>query len=132
MPGGDRTGPYGAGSMTGRGAGFCAGYTVPGYVNPVGGRGFFGLGRGGGRGRGRGYRNMFWATGMPGWIRSYGAPAARPVGTNYDPFPGASISPEQEAEALKNQVQYMQGSIDALNERIRELETSSNKSGEKK
>ncbi|MGI6207796.1 MAG: DUF5320 domain-containing protein, partial [Anaerolineae bacterium] len=40
MPRGDRTGPQGMGPMTGRGAGYCAGYGVPGYANPVGGRGF--------------------------------------------------------------------------------------------
>jgi len=34
MPGGDGTGPMGMGSMTGRAAGFCAGYGVPGFMNP--------------------------------------------------------------------------------------------------
>jgi hypothetical protein len=36
MPFGDGTGPAGAGPMTGRAAGFCAGYPVPGYMNPAG------------------------------------------------------------------------------------------------
>ena len=73
MPRGDGTGPAGMGLMTGRAAGFCAGFPVPGYMNPVLGRaGFygyslpyggraaswfnrgFGFGRGFGRGRGRG------------------------------------------------------------------------------
>jgi len=40
MPFGDGTGPAGMGPMTGRAAGFCAGYPVPGYMNPVGARGF--------------------------------------------------------------------------------------------
>ena len=45
MPFGDGTGPAGAGPMTGRAAGFCAGYPVPGYMNPVAGRsGFYGAG----------------------------------------------------------------------------------------
>jgi len=35
MPFGDATGPAGAGPMTGRAAGFCAGFTMPGYINPV-------------------------------------------------------------------------------------------------
>jgi len=35
MPGGDRTGPIGAGPMTGRGAGYCAGYNMPGIMLPV-------------------------------------------------------------------------------------------------
>ena len=40
MPFGDGTGPVGMGPMTGRAAGFCAGYPVPGYMNPVGARRF--------------------------------------------------------------------------------------------
>ena len=70
MPAGDRTGPMGAGPMTGRRAGYCAGYDVPGYANPGFGRGlgmawrraraWFGGGRaqrrGPGAGRGRGRR----------------------------------------------------------------------------
>jgi len=45
MPRGDRTGPAGLGPMTGRAAGFCAGYPVPGYMNPATGRaGFYGVG----------------------------------------------------------------------------------------
>ena len=45
MPFGNGTGPAGAGPMTGRAAGFCVGYPVPGYMNPVAGRvGFYGAG----------------------------------------------------------------------------------------
>jgi hypothetical protein len=45
MPFGDGTGPAGMGPMTGRAAGFCAGFPVPGYMNPmVGGAGFYGRG----------------------------------------------------------------------------------------
>ncbi len=58
MPGGDRTGPMGMGPRTGWGAGFCAGYGVPGYANPgYGMRGSFLGGRGG-----LGRRNRFFAT----------------------------------------------------------------------
>jgi len=42
MPGGDRTGPAGMGPMTGRAAGYCAGYPVPGFMNPIPGQGFGG------------------------------------------------------------------------------------------
>jgi len=42
MAGGDGTGPAGMGPMTGRAAGYCAGYATPGYMNPYGGR--FGVG----------------------------------------------------------------------------------------
>ncbi|MBN2270494.1 MAG: DUF5320 domain-containing protein [Sedimentisphaerales bacterium] len=61
MPYGDGTGPAGAGPMTGRAAGFCAGYPLPGYANPVLGRaGFYGVGA-----------PAFGPYGMPyvGWIR---------------------------------------------------------------
>ncbi len=40
MPGGNGTGPTGMGPMTGRAAGYCAGYPAPGYANPIPGRGF--------------------------------------------------------------------------------------------
>lgn len=53
MPGGDKTGPLGMGPMTGRAAGFCAEFGMPGYMNPVPGRGF-GMGLGRGRGFGGG------------------------------------------------------------------------------
>ncbi|MFO7810169.1 MAG: DUF5320 domain-containing protein [Candidatus Delongbacteria bacterium] len=54
MPRGDRTGPNGAGQMTGRGLGYCAGYDEPGFT--AGGRG---LGRGYGRGYGAGYGRAY-------------------------------------------------------------------------
>jgi hypothetical protein len=45
MPFGNGTGPVGMRPMTGRAAGFCAGYPVPGYMNPVmGSAGFYGAG----------------------------------------------------------------------------------------
>ena len=45
MPFGDGTGPAGMAPMTGKAAGVCAGYPVPGYMNPVIGRaGFYGSG----------------------------------------------------------------------------------------
>jgi hypothetical protein len=46
MPRGDGTGPVGMGPMTGRAAGYCAGYGMPGYMNPGYGRGFQGWGIG--------------------------------------------------------------------------------------
>ena len=62
MPRGDGTGPAGLGSMTGRAAGYCAGYSVPGYVNPSSRYGFRNIAYGSGlfgrrqgfSGRGRG------------------------------------------------------------------------------
>ncbi len=50
MPRGDGTGPIGMGPMTGRGAGFCAGFKIPRFKNPRIRRGMeLGWGRGFGR-----------------------------------------------------------------------------------
>jgi hypothetical protein len=38
MPRGDGTGPMGLGPMTGRAAGYSAGYPTPGFMNPYGAR----------------------------------------------------------------------------------------------
>ncbi len=87
MPRGDGMGPGGMGPMTGRAAGFCAGYPNPGFANPYGGRyayGGYGRGFGGGFGRGwgRGYgRGGGWGY---GYARPYGYPSASPYG-----YPGA-------------------------------------------
>lgn len=64
MPFGNGTGPAGMGPMTGRAAGFCAGYPVPGYRNPgvLGGRRAMPYG-GPIYGAGAGY-----ATGRAGWF----------------------------------------------------------------
>jgi hypothetical protein len=122
MPGGDRTGPAGLGPMTGRAAGYCAGYPVPGFMNPTGGRGFWGGGRGGGRGGGWGRRNWFYATGLPGWQRfGMGYPAyggVAPYGVPYNPVG----SREQELNALKNQAEYFEDALDDIKKRITELE----------
>lgn len=62
MPRGDRTGPDGAGPMTGRSLGYCAGYNEPGYTAGNNRRGFgrgFGRGRGFVSGNGRGFGRNF-------------------------------------------------------------------------
>ncbi len=129
MPGGDRTGPGGMGPMTGRAAGYCAGYPAPGYANPILGRGYgFGFGRGFGRGGGGwGRRNMFYATGLTGWQRAgYGYPSMGSYGlgaTNYGvPYTApAAPTKEQELEMLKGQAEYMEDVLAGVNKRIQEL-----------
>lgn len=126
MPGGDRTGPMGAGAMTGRGAGYCAGFGMPGYANPMPGRGFgMGGGRGGGFGRGfgrgfggggRGWRNMYYATGLPGWARPYGSVADVP------PYEATAASTgSDELAYLKDQAKYFNETLKDINKRIDEL-----------
>jgi len=120
MPRGDGTGPLGMGPMSGRAAGFCAGYSVPGYMNGLpgggrwGGRGWFG------QGRGRGFRNMYYATGLTGWQRAAaGFPGAY---TGAAPFSPPEMSSEQELAALRNQMTFMEDGLKRAQERIRELE----------
>ena len=112
---GDGTGPAGMGPMTGRAAGFCAGFSSPGYANPVGGRGYFGRGRGGfGQGGGQGRRNWFNATGIPGWARAAGGF----FGQTTEP----TITAEFELENLKQQAELLQNSLSQINERIKKFE----------
>lgn len=114
MPRGDSTGPAGMGPMTGRAAGFCAGFEMPGYTNNAGRRGLgTGFGRGfgfGGRGGGFRRRNRFWATGVPGraWFGGANAPSA-----NHDP--------EAEKQALKSQAAYLEAEMNAIKKRLDEL-----------
>ena len=118
MPRGDGTGPTGMGAMTGRAAGYCAGASEPGYAQPLLGR-RYGVdmlragccwGRGSGAGGGR-LRNMFHATGLPGWKRMAG----------YSPFPGKE-DPEIERQVLKNQADSLQSELEIVKKRLAEIE----------
>ena len=120
MPAGNGTGPMGMGPMTGRAAGFCAGFGMPGNATAMPGRrcgmGFGrGWGAGGGRG-GHGHRHMFHATGLTGWQRAAGwamagaTPAEEKVGT------------ERQLAALKAQAERLDCAANELRKRIGELE----------
>ena len=110
MPRGDGTGPRGQGPMTGRAAGFCAGYETPGFANPQFGRGGgMGYGRGFGGG-GRGWRHGFNATGLTGWQRFGGAAAA--------PVP----EPRTERLALQRQAEALQSELDGIKKRLAAIE----------
>jgi hypothetical protein len=124
MPRGNRTGPMGMGSMTGRAAGYCAGFGMPGFSNAAPGRTFgagygrgfdvSGAGFGGGR---RGRRNIFYATGLPGWMR-YGGNAP----TYGYPASYQNPDPELEKRALKSQADALQSEIDIIKKRLSEIE----------
>ncbi|MCD6184096.1 MAG: DUF5320 domain-containing protein [Thermovirga sp.] len=113
MPRGDRTGPAGMGPMTGRRAGYCAGFPVPGYMNPWGGRGYYGWGRGGfwrwGRG-GRGFGRRFWGPWPYAGVVPPEAPYAEPTA-------------EEEKELLKDQAEALQKELEAIKKRLEELES---------
>lgn len=98
MPRSDGTGPMGMGSMTRRGAGFCACFDVPGYSNPIG----YGFGRG------RGFRRMFYATGLPRWAR-FGFPNIN--GAHF-------ASDADEKEFLKKQAEVLKNQLDSVKKRL--------------
>lgn len=103
--------------MSGRAAGFCAGYGMPGYANPASGRGL-GMGFGRGRGSGRGFggggwgrRNWFNAAGVPGWM-GYGSYAA----------PYQAPDAETEKQVLKSEAKAVRAELEAIDKRLAELE----------
>jgi len=96
----------GMGPMTGRAAGYCAGYDVPGYASPMPGHGP-GIGWGGGWGRGRRWRHWYYATGLPGW--------------GYGPYP-APVTRQHKVESLKAQAGWLKEQLDAVNRCLGELE----------
>ena len=111
MQGYDRTGPMGAGPMTGGARGRCnpaTAATIPAYASGYGyGRGLglrrgFRGGSGPGMGRGRGF----------GRGKNWYPPAVSPV------YPADAAS---EVDMLKADANYMQRSLDAINKRIDEL-----------
>jgi len=115
MPGFDRTGPAGAGPMTGGAWGHCspadAGHNPRftggfGYGRGLGLRRGFRRGFGPDRGRGRGFGPDYGVY----------APA---VGTEY------SLSKAEEMEALRANAEYIQKSLTSIRKRIDELEEKS-------
>lgn len=120
MPSGDRTGPNGMGPMTGRRAGFCAGFSTPGYMNPYGGGGAFRRAhRGGGRGYGRGF-------GFAAPVQPYGYPSynwAESVPYGYSDPEAAAAQPGQEIEVLKDQAAHLELTLKNLKKHIKDLGT---------
>lgn len=130
MPFGNGRGPQGLGPMTGRAAGFCAGYSVPGYMNSVPGRGFYGsgFGRGGGR---RGHRNWFHATGLTRWQRAAGGYPHMAGPAHFEsysePYYAGSgytaYTKEDQINDLKQHAQHLEGVLAEIRKQIDELET---------
>ncbi len=117
MPGGDGTGPGGLGPMTGRGLGYCAGYSSPGYTKGPG----MGMAWGWGRGRGfRGYgRGMAWGRGRGWGFRAYVPPVAAP-GT-YPVAPAAPLSDEQQLNMLKQEKDYLESDMNGIKSALEDI-----------
>lgn len=104
MPRGDRTGPNGQGSKTGRAAGFCSGNNEPGCTSAGGRGGMGGLGarRGAGRGLGRGM-NQGMGRGVRQRLRDM--PAA---------------APSSEDEALSRKAQELEQQIAEIKDQLKQ------------
>lgn len=111
MPRGDRTGPNGAGSMTGRGVGLCSGNTTGGFTSGgMGGR--FGAGIGAGNGAGRGL-GMGQNTG-----RNLGGRGGRCFNRAWVATPTA---PADNSSRLQQQMNNMQQQLDTITASIKNL-----------
>ncbi len=95
MPRGDGTGPNGMGPMSGRAAGYCAGFAQPGWTNA--GRRFFG----------RGGRSMNrWAN--------------TPYMSNPEYY-SPPVRYESEKEYIENEIKNLNNRLASLNKRMEEL-----------
>jgi hypothetical protein len=112
MPGFDRSGPMGAGPMTGGARGLCN-PANPGYDSGFARTFGFGKGMGLGRGFRRGFgRGMGRAFGWRGWnYLSY--------------YPAYAQNHEEELNMLKAEANSLKNSLEMINRRIAELEKSS-------
>lgn len=116
MPRGDGTGPGAMGPMTGRGAGYCAGSGMPGYMNR-GPAAAVRSGWGGGAGRRFAAGRCMGGGGAGRWAGPYArtAPIAPPA-------PYAPPAPQQELGALREQAKYLEEMLAGLRGRVSELE----------
>jgi hypothetical protein len=109
MPGFDRKGPMGAGSMTGGGRGLCGAGRLSRPSAPSGFR--MGGARGFGRGMARGRR---LGRGL-GYGRRFSSPSS-----GFFPH----LKPLEELEMLKNEAEILKKELDAIGKRIVDLETA--------
>ncbi len=126
MPRGDGSGPMGMGPMTGRGAGYCAGFGMPGFANAPGGRGY-GMGYGWGRGFGRG-RGFGW--GYPGGYNAGPMTPPAAAGPWANPWGVREISREEELSYLQGQASSLKEDLDAIMGRVKELENEAGAVGD--
>ncbi len=118
MPRGDGTGPLGMGPISGRGAGYCAGYTFnnPAFENYTN-KGFGwsrGFGISGFSHGSRGWRHQFYATGLSGWIRGRATQGAC-----------QKLDKDFKKKILNNRVASLQSQIDQIKKTIENIEKES-------
>jgi hypothetical protein len=103
---------------------------MPGYLNPVPGRGFgAGFGRGRGfRGGGRGWRHWQYAPGLPGWGRAGFGYGPLPIAPRADLSDAGAAGPaEYELEDLKRQAGYFENALEGIRKRMEQIEAAVDK-----
>lgn len=126
MPRGDGTGPFGMGPRTGWGAGYCAGYDVAGYANPLWGRGYFCrgkyFGRGGAGEPGRGFRWQSWynSTGQPFWVGGR-QPAGNWQQSQAPQYGAAPVDKESEIDFLNREASALEEELKQIKARLENL-----------
>ena len=116
MPKGNKTGPLGLGSRTGRGLGYCAGYSTPGYTKGPRMGWSIGYRRGRGYGRGRWFHGRQFSP----------EPYYHPLNFIKDPVIDASpwttaLKPEEEIKYLEDTLSGMKKEIVTIEKRIDEF-----------
>ncbi len=110
MPNSVRTGTRGMGFGNRWANGRCLAAARPDYsipdLEPA-----WGMRRGYCRGGGRGWRNMFYATGLPGWLRA---------GRNF--MLGQNTDPGIPKQVLQNRAEILQSELDLLKKRLAEID----------
>lgn len=109
MPRGDGTGFRGYGPLSGRGRGYCAGYSRPGFMNRDFGYGpGYGFGPGGG---GRGFGRRSW--------RGYGYGPMEPFYDYQEAYPTTAPKEmlELRAKALEQELEHLKNQIAELSKR---------------
>lgn len=121
MPGRDRTGPMGTGAMSGRGAGYCAGYGTSadtwgaGRSRRMGGMGYGrGAAMGDRCGAGFGRSRRRWFSPMP-WLRRFGF-----GGGMADAY--QAPNPELERQALRRDAEALQVELEMIQQRLAQME----------
>lgn len=111
MPRGNGTGPNGLGSMTGRGAGYCAGFETAGFANP-------------GPGPGRGLGQAGAGLGLRRGARGLGRGAGRGAGRGFDVPPVETLpSSRVQKTALQNQLTALKAQTDRIEKQLQQLES---------
>lgn len=126
MPLGDGKGPLGLGPMTGKRAGYCAGYPESGYLKPCPGRGLrLGLGNQAGlrRGSGREANRVIGhgigrSRGRGRWLCPQGLKEKL---MKRIPFSAAKTNPQIEISVLEQQAKILQKQLDAISQRLEHL-----------